>query len=190
MMPTAKELKDLGRSALLQAISKHYGGFQSVAERLGLTYRQKRSRYWYDFENVKQELFTFIREQGSPGIMPTKTELEAAKRGSLCAAIDIHGGFPAVAQQLNLELSYGRKPRGYWKNLDNLKVEIANVAEQLGKPDMLPLHEELTALGRTDLISAIAKNGGWPSVARKIGFSYSKQYNNPNDFFERKRKEQ
>lgn len=184
VMPTANELIKLGRGDIQKAISKHHGGFQSVAERLGLTYHKKRGGYWHDFENVRRELFAFIKQHGVPGRMPTKAELEAHQMGSLCMAIDLHGGFPAVAKNLKLVLSYNRKPRGYWKDSGNLKAEIATVAEQLGNPNVLPTHEELKQIGRTDLINAIASNGGWPSVARKISFSYSKQYNNPNDYFD------
>lgn len=183
MMPTANELKQLARNDLAKAISRHHGGFQSVAEQIGLMYRKKRPQYWHDFENVKQALFSFMREHGTAGIMPTKTELEAAQMGSLCMAIELHGGFPEVARRLKFHLSYDRKPRGYWKNQDNLRVEIESVAHQLGNPGVLPTCEELKQVGRTDLISAIAKNGGWSSVARQLGFSYEKQYNNPNDYF-------
>lgn len=183
VMPTARELHELGRGDLQKAISTHHHGFQTVAEKMGLAYRKKRSRYWYDFETVKRELFAFIKKHGVPGVMPTKTEIETAKMGSLCMAIDLHGGFPVVASKLNLDLSYGRKHRGYWKNPDNLKSEIDCAAEQLGNPGVLPTHEELKQLGRTDLNSAISDNGGWASVARKLGYSYSKQYNNPNDYF-------
>lgn len=190
IMPTARELHELGRGDIQKAISSHHHGFQTVAEKIGLAYRQKRSRYWYDFETVKHELFAFIKEHGVPGVMPKKAELEAAKMGSLCMAIDLHGGFPVVASNLNLELSYGRKHRGYWKDPDNLRSEIDRVAEQLGNPGVLPTHEELKQIGRTDLNSAISDNGGWTSVARKLGFSYSKQYNNPNDYFLKDAKEQ
>lgn len=183
VMPTANELIELGRGDIQKAVSKYHGGFQSIAERIGLTYRKKRGGYWHDFENVKRELFAFIRQHGVPGRMPTKTELEAHQMGSLCMAINLHEGFPAVAKKLKLALSYDRKPRGYWKDLGNLKAELTRVAEHLGNPNVLPAHEELKQIGRTDLINAIADNGGWTSVARKIGFSYSKQYNNPDDYF-------
>lgn len=183
MMPTATELRELERGDIVKAITKQHGGFQSVAERAGLAYRKKRSQYWHDFEHVKGGLFDFIKQHGTPGVMPTKAQLEAVQMGSLCVAIDLHGGFPKVAKQLKLKLSYDRKPRGYWKNPANLKSEIENVAAQLGNPGVLPTHEELKQLGRNDLISAIASNGGWFSVARCLGLSYAKQYNNPNDYF-------
>lgn len=174
MMPTAVELKQLDRGDVAKAISRHHGGFQTVAEQLGFTYRKKRAGYWHDFENVKDALFAFIHEHGIPGFMPTKTELEAAQQGSLCMAVERHGGFPVVAKQLKLKLTYDRKPRGYWKQLDNLRQAINEVSQELGHPGIFPTHEELKQLGRTDLINAIANNGGWSSVAKRLGLHYSR----------------
>lgn len=172
VMPTATELKQIDRQDILRAICKYYGGFQVVAEKLKLNFGKKSSGYWHDFSNLEHELLTFIEHQGTHGVIPTKEDLTQAGESSLTAAIDLHGGFPTVAQKLKLKLSYVRKPRGYWKNLDNLKAEIDSVAEQIGNPGVLPTYDELKRIGRTDLISAIADNGGWPSVSRKLGFSY------------------
>lgn len=190
LMPTATELKESDRQDILRAICKYHGGFQTVAEKLKLSFSKRSSGYWHDFSNVEHDLLTFIEHQGTRGVMPTKEALTQAGESSLAAAIDLHGGFPVVAQNLKLRLSYNRKPRGYWKNPDNLRAEIASAAEQLGNPGVLPTHEELTQIGRTDLISAISDNGGWASVARKLGFSYFKHYNNPNDYFSKDAKGQ
>lgn len=189
-MPTATELKDIDRQDILRAICKYHGGFQTVAEKLKLSFNKRSSGYWHDFSNVEHQLLTFIEHQGTRGVIPTKEDLTRAGESSLAVAIYMHGGFPAVAQKLRLRMSYERKSRGYWKNPDNLRAEIASVAEQLGNPGVLPTHEELTQIGRTDLNSAISDNGGWTSVARKLGFSYSRQYNNPNDYFLKETKEQ
>ena len=143
VMPKAVELKQLGRGDLMKAISMHHCGYQSVAERMGLDYVKKRHRYWYDFANLEAELKAFIERQGTPGIMPTKRELEEAENGSLANALGLHGGVLAVAQRLNLELSYNRKPQGHWDNPDNLRREIEPVALQLEIPGLLPTHEQL-----------------------------------------------
>jgi hypothetical protein len=182
-MPKAAELKQLGRGDLMKAISKHHGGYQSVAERMGLDCGKKRHRYWYDFANVEAELKAFIEQQGTPGIMPTKKELEEAGKGSLANALALHGGVLEAANRLNLKLAYDRKPQGYWDNPDNLRHEIEEVVQQLGTPGVLPTHEQLSSAQRSDLICAIARNGGWPSVARRFGLTYSKKYNNPSDYF-------
>ncbi len=183
IMPKAAELKQLGRGDLMKAISTHHGGYQSVAERMKLDYRKKRHRYWHDFANVEASLKAFIEQQGTPGVMPTKTELEKAGKGSLANALGLHGGVLEVANRLNLKLAYDRKPQGYWDNPDNLRREIEEVALQLEIPGVLPTHEQLLQAQRSDLISAIASNGGWPSVARRFGLTYSKKYNNPSDYF-------
>ncbi len=108
VIPTQRELQKVGRSSLAFAIHKH-GGFQLVAQRLGLTYAHKRHGYWQDFANVKHELLAFIEECGTPGVMPTDTELRQARRSQLSEAISKHGGFGAVAQQLGLEFTYIKK---------------------------------------------------------------------------------
>ncbi len=115
--------------------------------------------------------------------MPTKQDLEEAGERALAAAMNLHGGFLEVAKRLGLELSYNRKQRDYWKDIDNFKNELLQVVEQLGTPGLMPTHEQLTEIGRTDLIAAIASNGGWPSVACRVGLTYIKHYNNPNDCF-------
>ncbi len=76
-----------------------------------------------------------------------------------------------MARRLGLKLPYGRKPRGYWKNPDNLKSELVAVAVQLGTPGVMPTRFELIQIQRDDLIGAIATNGGWPSVARRFGLA-------------------
>jgi hypothetical protein len=156
----------------------------------------RKINFWYTLIADEREIFyhifiekVFIDDQhihsqhGTDGIMPTKQELEEAGEGSLANAMNLHGGFPEVAQRLGLELSYSRKERDYWKNIDNLKRELLQVVEQLGIPGVMPTHEQLTEIGRTDLIAAITSNGGWPSVARRVGLTYVKHYNNPNDYF-------
>jgi hypothetical protein len=115
--------------------------------------------------------------------MPTKPELEKAGKGSLANALGLHGGVLKVAEQLNLKLAYDRKPPSYWDNPDNLRREIEEVALQLEIPGVLPTHEQLQQAQRSDLICAIARNGGWPSVARRFELTYSKKYNNPSDYF-------
>ncbi len=115
--------------------------------------------------------------------LPKRNWKKRGKKGSLANALGLHGGVIEVAQRLNLKLGYDRRPQGYWDNPDNLRREIESVALQLGIPGVLPTHEQLKLAQRSDLICAIARNGGWPSVARRFRLSYSKKYNNPSDYF-------
>jgi hypothetical protein len=182
-IPSVRELNQLGRGDLIHAISKHHGGFQCVAEYMGLKFRKRRSRYWHDFENLKQELLSYIEECGTPGVMPTKQELENSDKRALSAALSIHGGVAQVAQRLNLRFSYDRKPRNYWKDFQNLEAALQAINEQLGNPsDQLPTYAQLQEIGRTDLISAVSKSGGWPSVAERMGVTYERtESSSPSD---------
>lgn len=76
--------------------------------------KRKPNGYWDDFANVECELHTFIEEHGTRGVMPTKPELEKAERSDLSNAIRKHGGYPAVAERLGLQLTYSRKSPSYW----------------------------------------------------------------------------
>src|SRR5438445_749981 len=117
VMPTQDELTKTKRGDLKNAISKKHGGYPAVAERLGLefTCTAKPRGYWSDFSNVERELLAFIKEHGTPGVMPTAAELAKAGRGDLTGAIsNHHGGYLPVAEQLGLKLAYVAKPPGYW----------------------------------------------------------------------------
>lgn len=85
---------------------------------------RKPNGYWKDFANLADELFGFIRQYGSSGVMPTYTDLKKAKRYDLANAINKNGGYSVVAQKLNLELTYTTK--GYWENFGNLEQELLN----------------------------------------------------------------
>src|SRR2546425_8672980 len=68
----------------------------------GVVYRKKPPGYWNDFANVKRELLAFIENHGTPGVMPTNTDLGKAGRSDLQNALAKHGGYPSVAAPLRL----------------------------------------------------------------------------------------
>src|SRR5258707_1821427 len=87
-MPASTELRQAGRSDLDQAINRQ-GGYALVADQQGLTmkYIRKPGKYWNDFTHVDTELLAFIKERGTPGVMPIQEELLQAGRGDLAKAI-------------------------------------------------------------------------------------------------------
>ncbi len=104
VMPTRSELQAAGRGDLIHAFDAH-GGVVAVAERLGFVYTVKPDGYWDDFANVKEALLQFIEEHGTPGVMPTGSELREAGQAALHGALDRHGGLSAVAHSLGLRYS-------------------------------------------------------------------------------------
>lgn len=61
-----------------------------------------------------------------------------------------------------------RKPKNYWKNLENIKKELLPICKKLGR---MPSYRELQKLGYNSLPRYIIKyHGGFYKVAKKIGF--------------------
>ncbi len=171
-MPTTIELRNAKEHSLAAAINVH-GGFPAVAERLGLIATTKPNGYWDDFANVERELLAFIQEQGTPGVMPTRTELKQAGRIDLDGALNKHGGLFAVAERLSLELSYTRKRPRYWNDFANVRQALFDFVEAHGTPGVMPTRSELHEVGRGELISAIDAHGGVVVVAERMGFAYT-----------------
>lgn len=183
MMPTKPELRQAGRGDLQDAISRVYGGFKSVADRFGLTYAKKEPGHWKDFENVKSAILNYIQKKGTPGVMPSRKELEEAGELSLINVIkEYHDGHRKVAERLGLKLLDERKPAGHWQddNGSKLKQELIDFAQNLGTPGFMPKFEELKLAGKQDLINAIMKAGGFPSVANQFELQLTYQRKSEN----------
>ena len=66
--------------------------------------KRKPNGYWDDFSNLECELLAFMEERGTPGVMPTASELIEAGRSDLASAVNKkHGGYLAVIEKLGLE---------------------------------------------------------------------------------------
>jgi hypothetical protein len=149
-MPTERELRVAGRTDMTSALRRH-GGWERNAREAGLTLTSiakprsiyltfctkmqpgtilRPHNYWAEFENLRNELMSFVRERRkSPSrekdaslvtslSIPTTRELEYAKRHDLVRAIRKHGGAELVAKRLDLRFRY-HSP-GYWKKFDNV----------------------------------------------------------------------
>jgi hypothetical protein len=70
----------------------------------------------------------------------------------------------------------GRKPNGYWNELGNVEAALVEVNALIpgraGKR-IMPTTAEMRALGRSDLLAALAKHKGLKLVAQIIGWSSS-----------------
>lgn len=124
--------------------------------------------YWQDFAHVKDEILAFVDEDGTPGKMPSITELRKAGHDSLVVAIHkYHGGFHHVARRLRLSTT--RKPRGYWKDFGNVKREVLAFIANHGVRGTMPTVMELRRAGYGNLVSAIHQyHGDFQEVARRF----------------------
>src|SRR6266699_3533365 len=129
-MPSAEELRKAGLSTLAAVIHK-YGGFSTIASRLGLTYTShKPDGYWQDFSNVERDLLAFVQTEGTPGKMPTYEAMERAGLNSLAIAIGKFGGASVVARRLGLE----------YDGPERITAEVASHVERLAR-SIQPLAE-------------------------------------------------
>jgi hypothetical protein len=181
VMPTHQEFSVTKRSDLLFAIHKH-GGVATVRERLGLRTPPKRPGPWDDFSRVEQELYTFMDTQGIAGVMPTREQLKQSGRGDLIAAIDTHGGSFAVAQRLQLQLTSGNKPNGYWDDFAHIEEAVKSFLITSSTPETMPTLAQLKQAGQGDLVTAIAKHGGVGAVAQRLGLQLG-SFSRPNGYW-------
>ena len=181
VMPTTLEFHVAKRSDIPSAIAKH-GGVATVRQRLGLYAPSKRPGLWDDFYRVERELNTFIKSQGTTGVMPTREQLKQAGRRDLIAAIDTHGGSYAVAQRLTLQLASGRKPDGYWDDFTHVEEAIKHFLMTSPTAEIMPTFTQLNQTGQGDLAAAISRHGGIGVVAHHLGLHVSST-NRPNGYW-------
>lgn len=130
--------------------------------------------------------------------MPRRRELIAAGRFDLDNAIRAHGGYVAVGAKLGMRRTSSHRSRshGYWNDIGHLDAElrafVANarrngtgagagaatttttVATRHNRTNgaaTMPRQRELAAAGRTDLMHAVRRHGGYAAVAIKLGLS-------------------
>lgn len=200
-MPTSRELRELGRRDLDNAISK-MGGYRKIAEQLGFSQSSTRRPrgYWDNFENLESELKEFLvenRETIPEGVMPTQKELRTLKRSDIVEACNKHGGTAQVASRLGLGTRSTKKSKHYWKDWTRVEADIRDFVSQRdaspehieGDPERLvikssrqfmPSQQELRLASRADLAEAITDfHGGFREVAKKLGYVSKKK----DDFF-------
>ena len=188
LMPTQKQLRDLGRSDIVKAIEIH-GGTTAVAEELGLSQRvvRKRKHYWKDWSKVEDALCTFVAERAAkdhldsktvgrstksrPSRMPSQRELRKAGRTDLAEAIsDFHGGFREVAKKLGFVSK--KKDDFFYNSFYNVAHEVYALSINVGQESVMPSTSVLKLEGRTDLAAAIVKFKGMSAVSQRLGLQY------------------
>jgi transposase len=140
--PMVPELTKMGRYDLCNAIRKH-GGFKRLAKLMG----RKR----------KGDLFAErLKKLWNEGL----SQREIAR---------ILGVNEATVYKWvrKLGLRPRWKPFGYWEDFENLKRELENVIEELGR---FPSQAELNRMGRSSIYYAICKHGGAQRVAERLGY--------------------
>ncbi|MCK4668281.1 hypothetical protein KAU33_16130 [Candidatus Dependentiae bacterium] len=146
--PTIRELKEMNRSDLLNAISKH-GGLNHFREFLGHVIIHKH-KYWSE-EKVIFELELIIEDLNH---FPTTTELKKMGKMGLGTQISERGGVNYFRNLLGCEIL--QKSKGYWTE-EMILPELELIIEDLNH---FPTNTELIKMNKYDLIKAISEHGG------------------------------
>ncbi|MBD2741404.1 DEAD/DEAH box helicase family protein [Coleofasciculus sp. FACHB-1120] len=170
-MPTKQELQTAGYGDLANAIEGEYGGYAAVAKRLGLTCAKRQRGYADDINNVKHEILAFVEKHGTPGVMPTEGELKKAGQGALLGAVKKHGGTHKVAELLGLACV--NRQRGSLNDFECFAGELLAFIEKQGTAGVMPTQKELAKAKKTSLASAIARHGGFPTVAERLKLKFT-----------------
>lgn len=171
-----------GRCDLVNAVAQA-GGVGVVAQAFGMVTLRERRRMegeeavqekvvrvrgewgsWKVFESALRE----FAEKQTGGAMPTQAELRDGGRGDLLNALRRHGGVDVVSRRAALLMRGSKRPRGHWTDRAVMRAELGAHTASFGKPGLLPRREELLRAGRTDLVYAIARHGGFSAVAAEM----------------------
>lgn len=170
-LPTAKQLLEARRSELIRAISMH-GGWKQVAERMNV--RPSSKPDWSEISVVLRHVRLAAERAGLPEAhFPGMSVLRRyGTRGLLSAIRTRHGGLANICAIMSSSQTSShpasRKPRGYW-TVDTLRNEVMRCAKQLcehEKPLHMPTATELRRIGRSDIVAAVGRAGGFRRIAK------------------------
>lgn len=123
---------------------------------------RRTNKRWHSLEDLRREMTPIVAELGQ---MPTQRELIQRGRSDLIGAIHKYGGYAEVATALGYPYSAPKS----WESVDSLRLDLGAMVAELGR---MPTAPELTSRGRSDLRNAVQKFGGFPKVARALGYKY------------------
>eukprot|EP01023_Acetabularia_acetabulum_P025279 TRINITY_DN24225_c0_g1_i1.p1 TRINITY_DN24225_c0_g1~~TRINITY_DN24225_c0_g1_i1.p1 ORF type:complete len:396 (-),score=68.04 TRINITY_DN24225_c0_g1_i1:156-1343(-) len=126
-----------------------------------------------NLEVLKDELIKSYGHLG--GCMPVQNQFFSDGRADLVIAMQRFGGPNAVAKQLGWKMSYSRRPRGYWMDIQTLRTEMEQFLKNNNlPPKTLPSRGVLLDSNRQDLVRAIENHyGGFIELAITLGWDLS-----------------
>ncbi|MBT6401868.1 hypothetical protein HOK09_00195 [Candidatus Woesearchaeota archaeon] len=129
--PLQTEIRETNQ-AIMGGISSHHGGLTEVRKWYNAERLEKPAGYWQDFDHVEEELGQIIDQLGR---FPKQDELPSHLVNAIWRH---HGGLTKVSKKCGFK--YRKRPKKYWKDLDNVKAETDELIEKLGH---FPNREEL-----------------------------------------------
>lgn len=160
--PSQPELAKLKRTDIHNAIYRYHGNLTKACKRMGHKENRRPPGYWNKWDNVKREVKSIVKEQGS---LPGQHTLERLGYSELVDAVNRHyGGFSTVRKKLKLREV--EKPKRYWRRWENVEGELVAVIKEVGH---FPVAKELEDMNRSSLSHAIINYyGGYETVRKRL----------------------
>jgi len=144
--------------------------------------------YWEKWENIEEEIFLLLHNEKikanregrefDESIWPSKKLFQP----TLYKHLSLHGGAKKIATKLGL--SYSRKEKDYWKDLNNLKNKIKEAQKYLKmSSEYMPFKSQVDS----SLRYGIEVNGGVIAVRNKLGLKeqeFEGKWDNINILFD------
>jgi superfamily II DNA or RNA helicase len=138
----------------------------------------RKSESWTESE-IMEELSSVAKKLKK---FPSSKDLLKLKKFDLSVAVSRNGGYPYFALKLGYPLK--EKPKGFWKNPENVKSELQRVYDAKG---YIPSGRGLEDMGLSTLAGSISKLGVYKEVVRGFGFPYEDKQTEPGTWSDKEK---
>ena len=157
--PTHEDLINLDKSLLSNLIGKS-NGIHHYRDKLGFEQIRVPNDYWNE-----ETILNAIKDCGFK-TFPSDKELQGINRGELISAIRRNGGTYSLAKKFQ-ELGYGEAGNNRLNIIYCDEETILDAVKKCGFT-RFPSSKELININRSDLSSAISKNGGFILLGKRF----------------------
>ncbi len=124
---------------------------------------RKPRNYWDKFSNLKKELKVIIKKIGH---FPSQKELGRLNLSGVARAVQKHGGFIEVRQNMGYDVI--KQSSGHWRDFNNVKKVLEDIIKEIGD---FPTCSQLIKLGYSGLSTGIQQyHGGIRNVRKDLGY--------------------
>lgn len=166
-LPGAKTLQKLKRADFLMAVRRHYpGNISQLRIDLKAPSGQKPSGFWSKEKLIEETKKLILLE----GKMPSEKRISELGLNTINKYSQKYfGGLHGLAIACGINENHLFTKFGYWKDFDNVKKEVEEVVNEIGR---FPTSTDLRLLNKHRLLSAISTNyDGLKSVRKFLGYT-------------------